>query len=137
MKNKQHFLNLPPSQRQNLFRLKSAKQEKRLEKSLKQKKEELKWRFQKINQKLDLVRQKKHLLDVEDEHKREQKLSAYFERTKLISYKRCKSPPMRAQSSPEEEDASEDYEGRDTEREIRAKISSYEDKMMRATRLRQ
>ena len=32
------------------------------------------------------------MLEIEDEHKREEKLNAYFDRTKLLNEKRGKSP---------------------------------------------
>jgi hypothetical protein len=71
-----------------LFRLKSAKQDKRIEKNLKQKQEEHQWKFQKYKSKLDTVLQKKKMIEIEDEAKREQKLEAYFQRTRQIMDKK-------------------------------------------------
>jgi hypothetical protein len=51
--------------------LKSAKQDKRIEKNLKQKQEEHQWKFQKYKSKLDTVLQKKKMIEIEDEAKRE------------------------------------------------------------------
>ncbi|CDW83764.1 UNKNOWN [Stylonychia lemnae] len=131
MKNKLYFQNLPPEERQKIFRIKSAKKEKKMEKDMKQRKEEWEWRTQKRNKKIEEVLQKKKILEMEEEAKKQQKLDMYFEKTDKIQQQRLLAVMSSRESGGLHDDLFSQRES-STEREIQQKIMNFEEKMLRA-----
>ena len=87
MTEKKHY-HMNVEDRQSMYRLKSAKIERKLEKESKMKLEEMQWKMMKRNQKIETVIQKKRMLEDEEQAKKLRKLDEYFEKTEKISYKK-------------------------------------------------
>ncbi len=67
--------------------MKSAKKEKKIESEMKMKREELEWKVMQRNQKINSVIQRKKMIEMEDEAKKQKKLDEYFEKTFAIQQK--------------------------------------------------
>lgn len=103
---------------------------------MKLRKEEILWKAMKRNQKIEQVIQKKKMLEMEDEAKRQQKLDQYFEKTDKILNQRKTTPNNNVtsyRSNATYESGSDLHE----EREIQVKMMTYEEKMNRAIQRRQ
>eukprot|EP00347_Sterkiella_histriomuscorum_P021466 403333879 len=137
LKNRDFFTKLTAEERQKLFRLKSAKKDKKIEKEMKLRREEWQWKSEKRNKKIEQVLQKKKMLEMEDEVKRQQKLEQYFEKTEKIQQQKL-AHLMSSRDSLNNEEGGEDRvnlindDSSDEERHLQKRIQDYEEKMLRA-----
>lgn len=71
------FYELNQEERQIVFRIKSAKQEKKLAEEMKNKREVIEWKVQQRSEKMNAALRRKKMQDNEEEAKKEKKLAEY------------------------------------------------------------